>query len=50
MEMECGNHGSEIRDVMRVSADEKGLHATLDRYPCTDDEDGVGERESSKVL
>ncbi|WP_257456915.1 hypothetical protein [Archangium lipolyticum] len=50
VEMECGDHGSEIRDVMRVSADDKGLHATLDRYPCTDDEDGVGERESSKAL
>lgn len=48
VEQECGDHGSEGRDVMRVSADEKGLHATLDRYGCT--EHGVGERRSSEVL
>lgn len=48
VEQECGDHGSEVRDVMRVSADDKGLHATLDRYACT--ETGVGDRLSSEVL
>lgn len=50
VEQECGDHGSEVRDVMRVSADDQGLHATLDRYPCTGDEGGVGARQSSEVL
>jgi hypothetical protein len=48
VEQECGDHGSEMRDVMRVSADDQGLHATLDKYACT--ENGVGERLSSEVL
>ncbi|HEX5750809.1 MAG TPA: hypothetical protein VFZ09_31585 [Archangium sp.] len=48
VETPCGDHGSERERVLRVHADEKGLHATSELYLCTDT--GRGALDSSEVL
>ncbi|AKI99913.1 hypothetical protein ATI61_104665 [Archangium gephyra] len=48
VETPCGDHGSELERVLRVHADEKGLHATSELYQCTDT--GRGALDSSEVL
>ncbi|ATB41046.1 hypothetical protein CYFUS_006508 [Cystobacter fuscus] len=48
VETPCGDHGSEQERVLRVLADEKGLHATSELYACT--ETGRGALVSSEVL
>jgi hypothetical protein len=48
VQMPCGDHGSEEEREVRVRADEKGLHATLDIYQCTST--GRGALISSEVL
>jgi hypothetical protein len=48
VETPCGDHGSELERVLRVLADEKGLHATSELYQCT--ETGRGALASSEVL
>ena len=32
----CGDHGSDLEEVLRVHADDQGLHATRVLYQCTD--------------
>ncbi|MET0404426.1 MAG: hypothetical protein ABW123_18585 [Cystobacter sp.] len=49
VETPCGDHGSRMETVMRVHADGRGLHATRERYECTE-QDARGERRSSEVL
>jgi len=48
VETPCGDHGSEQERVLRVLADEKGLHATSELYACT--AAGRGALLSSEVL
>ncbi|OJT25211.1 hypothetical protein BO221_12700 [Archangium sp. Cb G35] len=48
VETPCGDHGSEQERVLRVLADEKGLHATSELYACTDA--GRGALVSSEAL
>jgi hypothetical protein len=36
VETPCGDHGSQGEDVIRLRADAQGLHATLERYGCTE--------------
>lgn len=48
VETPCGDHGSELERVLRVLADDKGLHATSELYQCTST--GRGALASSEVL
>lgn len=49
VETPCGDHGSEGEDVIRLRADARGLHATRERYRCTDSF-ARGAHVSSEVL
>jgi len=49
VETPCGDHGSESEDVIRLRADARGLHATRERYRCTEQLER-GAREESESL
>jgi hypothetical protein len=36
VETPCGDHGSELEEVLRVRADDQGLHAIRELYRCTE--------------
>lgn len=45
----CGDHGSELEEVVRVHADTQGLHATRTLYQCTEKGER-GAKQSAEVL
>ncbi len=49
VETPCGDHGSEAEDVIRLRADARGLHATRERYGCTEKFER-GAREATETL